>query len=118
MSLDDEDIPLWFRIKECMRLLDTALIEAKKRGAIMVEKEAAYYTAKAEESFALLEAGYANTLIQSVVKGREPVAAAMREYHAAEVEYKNACEAINVYKLKLRVLEAEYEREWGQNGGM
>ena len=114
VELNDESIPMWVRIEECMRLIDLAISEAKSRGSAMVEKEAAYYTAKAQESFSLLEAGYANTYIQTVIKGRPRVSEAMSAYHAAEVEYKNANEAIQAYKLKLRVMEAELEREWEQ----
>ena len=44
----------------------------------------------------------------------------MREWRLrhrnAEVEYKNACEAINVYKLRMRIIEAQIEREWTQAG--
>lgn len=112
--LDDETVPIYVRRNECIRMLDLALLEAKRRGAAMVEAERAYYTAKAHESFALLEAGYANTYIQTVIKGRPGVSEAMGAYHAAEVEYKNACEAINVYKMKLRSLEADMEREYEQ----
>lgn len=112
--LDDESIPLWVRIEECMRLLDVALREAKSRGNLMVQRECEYYTAKSKECFSLLEAGYANTFIQQVIKGRPSVAEAMKSYHAAEVEYKNANEAINAMKAKLRVLENEQEREWEQ----
>lgn len=114
ITLDDESIPLWVRIEECMRLLDLALKEAKSRGMAMVDAERRYYSAKAQESFRLLEAGYANTFIQNVIKGRPSVAEVMSEYHAAEVEYKNANEAINAFKAKLRVLENEQEREWEQ----
>lgn len=114
VAVDDESLPLWVRIEECMRLIDVALKEAKVRGNAMVEAEAAYYTAKAQESFKLLEAGYANTYIQTVIKGHPGVSEAMSAYHAAEVEYKNANEAINAYKAKLRVLENEQEREWSQ----
>lgn len=118
VALDDETLPLWVRIEECMRLLDLALAEAKKRGRYMVEKEAAYYTAKAQESFRLLEAGYANTYISTVIKGRPGVSEAMGGYHEAEVLYKNSLDAINVFKLKLRVLEGEQQREWDQSRRM
>ena len=114
IPIDDESIPLWLRIEECMRLLDIALKEAKRRGNHMVNCECEYYTAKANECFELLEKGYANTFIQQVIKGRPNVAEAMTKYHAAEVEYKNANEAINAMKVKLRVLENEQEREWNQ----
>ena len=114
IEVDDDSAPLPLRITECMRLLNLAVEESKKRGKAMVEAEAAYYSAKAHEAFKLLEDGYAVTFIQSVIKGRPGVSDAMSDYHAAEVEYKNAVEAVNVYKLKLRVLEADYEREWEQ----
>lgn len=112
--LDDESIPLWVRIKECMRMCDLALSECKSRGQHMVEAEVEYYTAKAEESFRLLEAGYANTLIQTVIKGRPRVAEAMGEYHAAQVEYENAREARNIWKKKLDTLREQYTREWSE----
>ncbi len=115
VAIDDESLPLWVRIEECMRLLDVALREAKARGTAMVEAEFAYYSAKSSESFRLLEAGYANTFIQTVIKGRPKVAEAMSAYHEAEVLYKNANEAINAMKAKLRVLENEQEREWQQS---
>ena len=99
---------------EAKRLLNKAISEARRRGLVMDLKEAAYYTVKADESFELLEAGYANTFIQTVIKGRPRVVEAMREYHDAEVEYKNANEAINAYKLVLKTLEADEEREWEQ----
>lgn len=118
ITLDDESIPLWVRIEECMRVVELALKEAKKRGKHMVDMEREYYTAKAIESLEMLDEGYANTFIQTVIKGRPGVADAMARYHEAEVLYKNAVEAVNVMKLKLRVLEAEMEREWSQEARM
>lgn len=110
----DPEAPLHIQRDECIRLLDVALMEAKARGRRLVEAEAAYYSAKAHETFELLEQGYANTTVQGVIKGQDKTGVAMRAYHAAQVEYDNAKEAINVYKLKLRSLEAEIEREWEQ----
>lgn len=114
VAIDDESIPLWVRIEECIRLIDLALKEAKSRGRAMVDRELEYYTAKAVESLEMLDAGYANTFIQTVIKGRPKVAEAMRAYHEAEVLYKNANEAIQALKLKLRVLENEQQRDWEQ----
>lgn len=118
IKLDDESIPIWVRVHEALRLINLAIAEAKERGRKMVLAEAAYYSAKATESFNLLEAGYANTFIQQVIKGRPSVVKAMSEYHQAEVEYKNANEAINAYKLALRVLENEQQREYEQEKRM
>lgn len=118
LMLDDESIPIHVRKMEAKRLLNLAIAEAKRRGIEMNVCESRYYTAKADESFNLLEAGYANTFIQTVIKGRPGVVEAMRSYHDAEVEYKNANEAINAYKLVLKTLEADEEREWEQARNM
>ena len=118
LNLSDESIPIWVRVQECMSLLDRALAESKKRGREYADAEDEYYEAKEDESFALLNAGHANTFIQTVIKGRPNVVEAMRKYHVKEVEYKNAQDAIQGFKLKLRVLEAELEREWEQEKRM
>lgn len=107
---------LWGEIQECLRLLDLALMEAKKRGDAMVKAEADYYTAKAIAAFALKEENYPVTLIEMVIKGMPEVVGKMTAYHAAQVEYENAREARNCYKKKLDTLREEYQREWGRAG--
>lgn len=107
---------LWLELQEAVGMLDKALSEAKRRGCAMVEAEADYYTAKAEAVYDLKAKAWAATLIPMVVKGLASVVPRMVEYHKAEVEYKNACEAINVYKLKVRVLNEQYAREWAGIG--
>ena len=114
ITLDDETIPIWVRKQECIRLMDLALSESKTRGNAFAHAKNKYYTEKSRESFNLLDAGYANTFIQTVIKGRPSVAEAMLDYDITSVEYENAKQAVNVYKLKLKVLEAEIEREWEQ----
>ena len=111
-----DELPLWEQIRECHRMLDVALKECKSRGRAMVSAEADYYTRKAEASFRLLEEGYANTLIQTVVKGVPEVNEAMRAYHAAQVEYENAREARQVIKKKHDALREQYSREWAAAG--
>jgi hypothetical protein len=118
IRLDDDSIPTYVRRNECIRMLDLAISEAKRRGAEMAEAERDYYMTKSLEMFDLLEAGHANTFIQAVIKGRPKVADKLSDWHAKEVLYKNANEAINAYKLKLRCLEADLEREWEQAGRM
>ncbi len=108
-----DELPLWEQIKECHRMLDIALRECKQRGNAMVLAEAKYYSAKSEVAFELLEQGYANTLIQVVIKGMPRVSEAMSEYHAAQVEYENAREARQVIKKKHDALREQYSREWG-----
>ena len=110
----DYEAPLWEQEKECLRMLDTALRECKERGMRMVTAEAAYYGAKDREAFELMNAGYAVTFINTVIKGRPKVKEKMVEYHAAQVEYENAREARNVIKKKLDTIREQYQREWSQ----
>lgn len=107
---------LWGEIEETQRLLGVALSESKRRGAAMVAAEAAYYTAKAEAVFRLKGDGMPATLINAVIKGEAGVVDEMRAYHAAQVEYDNSREAINVYKKRLDTLREQYAREWGAAG--
>ena len=114
VPIDDESIPLHIRRDECIRMLEWALKLSRQRGLKMVDFEADYYNAKAEAVFSMKDDGIPATLIAQAVKGLPTVSGELRQFHAAEVEYKNAQEAVNVYKLKLRSLESEIEREWEQ----
>lgn len=105
---------LWSEIRETDRLMDLALKEAKRRGDALWRAEARYYTAKAEAVFELKEQGMSAAMIAMVIKGLPTVSSAMSEYHAAQVEYDNAKEAVNVYKKRLTYLNEQYSREWGQ----
>ena len=113
---DIYELPLWEQITYCMKMLDTALLECKHRGAFMVKAKADYYTVKADASFRLKEDGYPVTFIHDVVRGIPEVSEAMSVFNAAEVEYENAQEARNVWKKKLDTLREEYSREWGRAG--
>ena len=110
----DETMPTHVRVEACMRAIRKAQRDADQYGRAMAAAKAAYYSAKDRESFAMLQQGYANTYIQTVIKGRPDVSPALRAYDLADVEYRNANEAIQAYKLVLRVLEAQNEREWEQ----
>jgi len=118
IRFDDESLPLHVRRDECIRLLLSALKLCRQRGMYMCEAESSYYTAKADAVFHLKEEKMPATLISLVVKGVREVVARLRDFHASEVEYKNAQEAVNVYKLVLRSLESEIEREWEQQKRM
>ncbi len=110
--MSDYEAPLWEQMRECMRMLDTALMECKERGSRMVERKARYYSVKAQTAFGMREEGYPVTFIQDVIKGVPEVNEAMSAFNAAEVEYENAREARNVIKKKLDTLREQYSREW------
>lgn len=109
-------LELYQELRDTDKLLDIALKEARARGLAMNAAEAKYYTVKDLRVRDLMEQGLTATAITMIIKGEPDVNSAMNEYHDLEVEYKNACEAINVYKLRMRVLESAIEREWTQSG--
>ena len=107
---------MWAEIQETLSNLDLALSEAKARGLEYSRAEAAYYSAKDRRVRELMDEGLSATAISLVIKGEESVNDKLQYYLDMEVLYKNALEAVNVYKLRLRVLESQYEREWRRAG--
>lgn len=107
---------MWQEIQDTIALLNLALKEAKSRGLAMNAAEAKYYTVKDLRVRELMDENKSGTVIQMLIKGEPEVNKAMNEYHDLQVEYKNACEAINCYKKTLDTLREQYQREWGQAG--
>lgn len=114
--MDGYEEPLWEQIREALKMLDTALLECKKRGQRMVVAKAHYYTVKSQNAFRMREEGYPVTFIQDVIKGVPEVNEAMSAFNAAEVEYENAREARNVLKKKIDTLREQFSREWSEAG--
>ena len=107
-------LDLWQEIQETKKLLDIALKEAKARGQAMNAAEARYYTLKDMRVRELMDENKSGTVIAMLIKGEPDVNEAMNKYHDMQVEYKNACEAINVYKKWFDFLREQYQREWSQ----
>lgn len=99
-------------LQEKMKMLDAALKEARKRGLEYAEAEKAYQIAKNEAVLLLRSNNTPATLIQLMVKGEKDVANKMIVRDIAKVLYESAQEAVNVYKLEIRVLQSNIEREW------
>ena len=110
-------LDLWTEIQETKKLLDLALKEAKSRGLMMNAAEAKYYGVKDRRVRELMDENKSGTVIAMLIKGEPEVNAAMNEFHDYQVEYKNACEAINVYKKWFDFLREQYQREWSQVKG-
>ena len=110
-------LDLWQEIQETKKLLDIALKEAKARGQAMNAAEARYYTLKDMRVRELMDENKSGTVIAMLIKGEPDVNEAMNKYHDMQVEYRNACEAINCYKRWFDFLREQYQREWNQSNG-
>lgn len=103
-------------IEDTKKMLELALKEAKARGLMMNAAEAKYYGVKDLRVRELIDDGMSGTVISMIIKGEPAVNKAMNEYHDLQVEYKNACEALQVYKRHYDYLREQMQREWTQAG--
>ena len=114
IDFTDESIPLHVRRNEAERMLLFAQAAAKKRGITWAQREAEYYSAKARDTFSLYEDKVPATVIAQVIKGMPETNRALKLRLAEKVGYENAQEAVQSYKLIVRMLEADIERDWNQ----
>ena len=96
------------------KLLETAVREFGGRGRSHAQAERDYRIALSQKILEERDKGTPVTIISDVCRGSASIAKLKFERDCAEVSYKAAIEAINMYKLQIRLLEAQVEREWGQ----
>lgn len=92
--------------------LSHALTEAKKRGIALADAEREYKKEKAKFIAKARLEKVAVTLIGDLAKGHPEISELRHKRDIAKVLYWNAQEAINVYKLECRLVEAQIKREW------
>jgi hypothetical protein len=82
--------------------MELALSAARDRGQELAAKERAYRISKSQKILMLKAQGYPATLILDLVKGDTDIAEKKFNLDTADVLYRSAQEAINVYKLEFR----------------
>lgn len=103
---------LMLELQGKIHLLDSALQQFGNRGRTAAQAEHNYRVARASHTLILRDKGIPATLIQDLCRG-EPIIAKLKfEWDVAVVSHEAAKEAINSYKLQIRVLEEAIEREW------
>ena len=105
---------IWQEIQEARALLDTTREEARVYGLAMNAAECRYNTAKDLRVRELLDEGMSITMIKEIIKGEPEVSMALNEFQNFQIEYKNACEAVQILKRDYDFLREQYQREWGQ----
>ena len=104
---------LWDEIMTEQALLDRAVQELKPRGRKKAETEHEYRMALSKRLTVLRAEGQPVTHLLDIAKGEEDIAKLRMERDIAESLYDSAVEAINAQKLKIRILEGQLSREWG-----
>lgn len=105
---------LFTELRDKQRILETALGELGKRGREKANAEQAYRTALAQKILVERDKGTPVTIISDVCRGDKEIAKLKFERDVADVMYDSAKEAVNVYKLAIRTLDEQINREWNR----
>ena len=84
-------------------------------GQELAEAERDYKICLREEALKLRSGGEAIGMIDKTVYGVPEVADKRFKRDVAETMYKTSQESINTLKLKMRILDAQIQREWGSS---
>lgn len=100
-------------LQQKTRLLDEAVRQYGKRGQAYAKAEHDYRVALAKRTLEKRNEGVPVTIISDICRGAPDIAQLRLEKDIAETVYESAKEAIQSYKLQIRILDAQIEREWG-----
>lgn len=106
---------LYAKAEELYDLLAAELDSSRRAGCQLAENEAEYRQALRIAILQEREHGTPVTVIGDICRGEPDIADLKRARDCAEALYKASQEAINVYKLRLRMVNAEIERTWHSN---
>ena len=87
--------------------------QMKRYGKEKAQAEHDYKICLRQKALKLRSQGEAIGMINMTVYGIEEVAKKRLERDIAETMYDTCKESINVLKLKIRILDAQISREWG-----
>ena len=96
-------------------LLTRSIKSLKRTSETYAEAEKNYKIHLREEALKLRDGGMAIGLINLTVYGIPSVAEARMKRDIAEAVYKANQEAIQSYKLQLRLLDSQAQRDWSVN---
>lgn len=104
---------LYQELQQKTQQLDVSIKALRKTGTEYAQAERAYKVKLREECLKLRDQGMAVGMIDKTCYGIPSVAELRFKRDIAEVVYKANLEAINSYKLQMRLIEAQISREWG-----
>ena len=106
-------IDLFNDIQDLTNKLDVSIKQMAKYGKELAEAESDYKITLRQEALKLRSSDMAVTLINQIIYGVPLVAEKRLKRDIAETMYKTTQEYINTLKLRIRVLESQLQREWG-----
>jgi|LSQX01.2.fsa_nt_gb hypothetical protein len=104
-------------LKEYRNKLEVSVQNLGKLGRARASTEAEYRIALAQAILLHRAEGMPVTIIGDVCRGTPEIANMKQERDIAEALYQSCIEAINAYKLNIRIIEGQIAREWGYQDG-
>lgn len=105
---------LYNDLQQKIKELNISIKKLRETGTEYAEAEKEYKITLRQEALKLrAEKGMPVTLIQQVVYGVPEVAEKRFVRDVKEAVYKANQEAINVFKLQIRIIESQLQREYG-----
>jgi len=95
-----------------LRILDASVKELSKTGKEYASAYTNYRVALAKELVKLKDEGYAITLAGDIARGKPEIAKLKFEEIAKEAVYKANQETINVYKLQIKIIQEQINKEY------
>lgn len=96
--------------------LTQALRTLRPNRIALAEAERDYKEAVTKEVLRLKDEGMPSTLINTLIYGLPTISTLRFKRDCAEAVFNANEEAINVFKLQLRLIEAQLNREWTSQG--
>ena len=107
---------LYEEIMKLIKELDISVRQLRNSGTDLAEAERKYKVCLRQEALKLrADQNMPVTLINQIIYGVPEVANLRFDRDVKEAVYQANLEAINSTKLKLRILENQLDREWGNS---
>jgi hypothetical protein len=113
MSESGQDLFLELRDKQ--QQLETALGELGKRGKARANAEKIYRQALRKEILIERDKGTPVTIVSDICRGSRKISELRFERDVADVVYSSAKDAIQIYKLVMKILNEQIGREWNRS---
>ena len=107
---------LYEELEALTRQLDVSIKSLRKTGSDYASAERDYKVLLRQECLRLRDEGMAIGMIDKTCYGIPSVAEARFRRDVAESVYRANQEAINSIKLRMRLIEAQIQREWSVSG--
>lgn len=98
--------------------LRNAVASLSQTGRNYAEAYKTYRILLAQELLRLKNDGMAVTIAYDIARGNEDVANAKFGELSTEAIYRANLENIQAIKLQIKILQKQYDKEWGMAGGM